>query len=135
MAELIIEIPEATPMFNQYVRWHWRKQRKHTETMAWLIRKAVGVQYPKTHAPIKKCIVVIERHKGPSATGKYPKQDWDGLIGGLKGVLDALTATHKHGVGIIEDDSTDCIVATPTMIPVKAPKCVDKTVIKIIEVD
>ena len=117
MREINFEIPVATPMLNTYLGWHWTKRRKHTKEMAWLVRLACK----RPDKPFKKCIVVIERHKGPNATGEYSKQDWDGLIGGLKGLLDAMTATHKSGVGLIEDDNTDCIIATPTVLRVKAP--------------
>jgi len=131
--EIKFEIPVATPMLNTFLNWHWSKRRKHTAEMALLIKEALGLRVINTHKPFKKCIVIIERHKGPSACG-YPKQDWDGLIGGLKGLLDAMTVEHKHGVGLIEDDNTDCIVATPTVIRVKAPKGTEKTVVKIMEV-
>ena len=35
----------------------------------------------------------------------------------MKPLIDALTARHKSGEGLIEDDSVECIVAMPTIVP------------------
>ena len=101
-------------MLNEYVRWHWTKQRKHTEDMAWMVLKAVGPD--KDRKPLRHCLLFIDRSAKPGVKG-HQKWDWDGLLGGMKGLIDALTATHKHGIGLIEDDSTECILATPTIYP------------------
>lgn len=109
MKVITFELSEVTPMLNTYVRWHWRKQRQHTKDMAWLVWEAIGYTPAK---PFKKCKIEIERvHKAGANT-----HDWDGLLGGMKGLLDAMTATHKAGCGIIEDDSTDCIVEIPNVV-------------------
>ena len=131
MREINFEIPVATPMLNTYLGWHWAKRSKHTQEMSLLIRSSCK----RPDKPFKKCIIIIERHKGPSASGQYPIQDWDGLLGGMKGFFDSITKTGKYGNGLIEDDNTDCIIATPTIIRVKAPKGEEKTVVKIIEVE
>lgn len=103
-------IPVKTPMLNEYLRWHWAKQRQHTKELSWLVLKAVGLD--KHRVPLQKCIVVIERY-----TKSKRRLDWDGLLGGCKGLLDALTKTHPSGVGLIMDDSTDCIVSIPMVLP------------------
>ena len=106
---ITFEIPVLTPMLNVYVRWHWAKQRKHTEELAWLVKAATMDCRPDK--PIKKCrIRIVRRSKGKRL------HDWDGLLGGMKGLLDAMTATHKYGVGLIEDDNTACIVEMPEII-------------------
>jgi hypothetical protein len=109
MKIITFEIPVLTPMLNTYVRMHWSKQRQHTKDMAWLVWEAVE-HIPAI--PFKKCRVKIERIHKPGAT----THDWDGLLGGMKGLLDAMTSTHKAGCGLIEDDSTDCIVEIPEVV-------------------
>ena len=113
--EYDFEIPGRTPMLNEYVRWHWSKQRQHTKDLAWMVQKAVGADTKRE--PIKFCILVITRYSHGNQ-----KMDWDGLLGGCKGLIDALTARHKYGIGLIEDDSTACILACPSIIPVNTPK-------------
>ena len=132
MREINFEIPGLLPTFNTYTRWHWRKQRAHTAETSLLVKEALGLRLINTHKAFKKCIVIVERH-----STKDPKDmDWDGILSsGLKGILDSLTVRHKHGNGLIEDDSIACIVSTPTMIPVKCKKGEEKAVVKIIEVE
>lgn len=130
MKEVIFEVPVLLPTLNQYSRWHWTKQRKCTEDMSAMVKEALGLKFIREHKAFEKCIVVVERH-----STKDPKDmDWDNIFTGLKPVLDSLTVRHKHGNGIIDDDSTRCIVSTPTIIPVKCKKGDEKAVIKVIEV-
>jgi len=125
--EIIFEIPVRTPMLNEYVRWHWRKQRGHTVELAWMVREAVG---PRSTEPVKRCVLIIERHSWGQR-----RRDWDGLFGGMKGLIDALTATHQSGVGLIEDDSTECIITMPTVMDVRCEKGKEKTVVRIIPME
>lgn len=127
MKEIIFEIPELTPMLNTYIRWPWKTQRKHTRDMALAIMESVG---PRSIKPLKRCVLIIERHSQVKR-----KRDWDGLFGGMKGLIDAMTATHKHGVGLIEDDSTECIVAMPTVMDVRCKAGEQKTRVRIIPMD
>ena len=114
-------------MLNVYDRWHWTKKRQHTREMALLIMEAVG---PRSRKAIKKCVLIIERHSWGER-----RRDWDGLFGGMKGLIDAMTATHKSGVRLIEDDSTECIVAMPTVIDVRCEKGKGKTRVRIINME
>jgi hypothetical protein len=131
--EYDFEIPGRTPMMNEYVRWHWTKQRQHTKDLAWMILKAVGID--NNREPIKKCLLFIERRARQNKI-KAQTWDWDGLLGGMKGLIDAMTARHKSGVGLIEDDSIECIVSIPTIIPTF---CEDgeheRTLVRIMKVD
>jgi len=108
------ELPGVTPMNNEFIRWHWTKQRQHTKDMAWMVMQAVGVD--RSRVPLKQCLLFIERRAKANPI-KVQTWDWDGLLGGMKGLIDALTARHPAGVGLIEDDSVECILATPTIFP------------------
>jgi len=114
--EYDFEIPGRTPMMNEFIRWHWTKQRQHTKDLAWMIQKAVGANVKRE--PIEFCLLVITRY----SHGSKKLTDWDGLIGGMKGLFDALTERHPSGIGLIKDDNVECILACPAVIPVTVPK-------------
>jgi len=124
MKDIIFEIPVCTPMLNVYDRWHWTKKRQHTREMALLVMEAMGSQ---RWIPVQRCVLIFERHSWGNR-----RRDWDGLFGGMKGLLDALTSTHKSGVGLIADDSTECIIAMPTVMDVRCEKGKNKTKVRII---
>ena len=126
MREIVFEIPDRTPMMNEYDRMHWSKKRQLTKDYAWMIKKAIGAKKPE---PFKHCLLFIERYSHGNQ-----KMDWDGLIGGCKSLIDALTVRHPSGVGLIEDDNTDCILSVPTIVPVSIPKSEsERTVVRILE--
>lgn len=109
------EIPGRTPTLNEFLRWHWTKQRQHTKDMAWMVLQAVGAD--KNRVPIARCTLRIERY-----SHGHGRVDWDNLLGGMKSLCDSLTARHPSGIGLIEDDDTDCIITIPTIIPVSIRK-------------
>lgn len=123
--EIVIEIPEPTPLLNKWQRMHWRKRRDLTERFSWLVRQALG--YAPRY-PIQYCVVVVERH-----SAGLP--DWDGLYGGLKPALDCLvrrTKVNPHGLGIIEDDSPK-VIRSLQATPCKSKRGEAKTIIRIID--
>ena len=77
---------------------------------------------------MQRCHIEIERH-----SAGLP--DWDGLYGGMKGLLDCLVVPSKrnpHGLGLIRDDNPNCVLSL-TARPVKAPEGEGKTVVTIRE--
>ncbi len=128
--EVLFEIPILLPTLNTYSRWHWKKQREHTRIVSLLVKEALGLKFIREHSPYNECILIVQRH-----STKDPKaMDWDNVFAGLKSLCDSLTVKHKHGNNLIVDDSTACILATPTMILVKCKKGEEKAVIKIIKI-
>ncbi|WP_435102330.1 hypothetical protein [Arhodomonas sp. AD133] len=120
------EIPEPTILLNQYLRMHWKARRRYVQRLAWRIRAAIGA---RRRRPMEQCRIEIERH-----SAGLP--DWDGLYGGLKGLLDCLvvcTDRNPHGLGLIRDDNPECVVRLVAR-PVSAPRGQGKTVVTIREV-
>ena len=121
--EIVIEIPEPTPLLNKWQRMHWAQRRVITERFSWLARQALGYS-PKT--PIKRCIVVVERHSAGMP-------DWDNLYGSCKSILDALVSPTKrnpHGIGLIEDDNPN-VIQSLQATPFKGKKGEGRTVIRV----
>lgn len=105
MTETIFaEIPMRTPTLNEWQRMHWGRRKQIGEQIAWAL-KAAGMRSRTT--PVKRCRIRIERE-----STRAP--DWDGLIGGLKPLLDALQPVgkrHPYGLGVIADDGPHCVVS------------------------
>lgn len=126
MREIKFEIPGRTPMLNEWMRWHWTKQRQYTKDIAWMVRKAIGT---KKRDPFKHCLIFVERYSHGNQ-----RMDWDNLLAGCKFLFDSLTVRHPSGVGLIEDDNTDCILVMPTIIPISVSKKEpERTIVKILE--
>lgn len=118
------EIPEPTPLLNTYLRMHWQKRRRIAKAFAWMVREAVG---PITGEPMQRCKVRIERH-----SAGVP--DTDGLVGGMKCLIDCLVVCTKRnplGLGLIQDDNPGCMELEA--VSVKCKRKEGKTVIEISE--
>lgn len=97
-----VTIPLRTPTLNEWQRMHWAKRKRVGQDIAWAILAA----HPLRKEPMKRCLITIER-----TSAQAP--DHDGLIGGLKPLLDALqpaSKRHPYGLGLIEDDGPGCVV-------------------------
>lgn len=115
--ELVHEfrLPEPIKLLNAWQRMHWAERNLYTQTLGWLIREAFGVLPAR---PLHAAWVHVERGCHP------PLPDPDGLIGGLKPLLDCLVCPRlrrNHGLGFIVDDSPQYIHRL-TAWPVAAPK-------------
>lgn len=92
----------VTPKLNRSLRQHWSRRRRETLTLAWQVRVALGRAAPPPE-PYARALVTIERR----TAGQQP--DPDGLIGGVKGLLDTLlpfdAERRAYGLGLIRDDS------------------------------
>ncbi|MDH3981306.1 MAG: hypothetical protein OES84_00220 [Kiritimatiellaceae bacterium] len=125
---IILTIPDALPTLNDIRGMHYHEYKKLREWLAWEIR----AQYRHDGDPIKLCLIFVERY----GSGKTP--DWDNLYGGFKPLGDCLSKYHEklnpNGLGIIYDDSPD-YVKSLNMIPIKAKRSEEKTVITIVDVN
>lgn len=92
----------VTPTLNRSLRQHWRERLRGTREMAWHVRAALG-RRGAPPAPFERARVMIERR----TAGTQP--DHDGLVGGIKGLLDCLLPFHEkrrpYGLGFVRDDS------------------------------
>jgi hypothetical protein len=92
-------LPEPTVLLNVWQRLHWAEKKKYMTKLGWMVRAAVPTLPAK---PLQRAWIHVERHN------PKPFPDYDGLIGGLKPLLDVLTCPrlrHPHGLGFIVDDS------------------------------
>ena len=89
----------VSPLLNTTLRTHFAKRRRENKALAWILRCAYPGALPAT--PLPRSIVHVVRR----STGS---PDQDGLVGGLKSLLDCLqppSKRHPHGLGFITDDS------------------------------
>lgn len=91
MYQLQIEINELPQSLNKKLRKHWTKNHRENNLWDTLIYQKVFRQLPPT--PLKKAKLRIVKHF-------WRTMDFDGFVGSLKPVVDALVTA-----GVIEDDS------------------------------
>lgn len=102
-----VTIPLRTPTLNEWQRMHWARRKRVGQEIAW----AILAEHPQRRDPMKRCTVHVER-----TSTQAP--DHDGLIGGLKPLLDALqpaSKRHPYGLGLIADDGPKCITVLSAM--------------------
>ena len=99
----------STPLRNAVDKTHWglkgRLVRSYAKELAygrWTVEgKPSTIVRDTRRSPLAfpvSILIIRYQEKGPLA-------DEDGVLGGAKQLLDALTMKHKSGVGIIRDDS------------------------------
>lgn len=91
MYQLQIEINELPQSLNKKLRKHWTKNHRENNLWDTLIYQKVFRQLPPT--PLKRAKLRIVKHF-------WRTMDFDGFVGSLKPVVDALVTA-----GVIEDDS------------------------------
>lgn len=89
--ELKIELNELPQSLNVKLRKHWTKQRRESKLWDTLIYQKVFRKLPPS--PLKRAKLRIVKHF-------WRTMDFDGFVGSLKPVVDALVTA-----GVIEDDS------------------------------
>jgi len=89
--ELRIELTELPQSLNKKLRKHWTKNHRENNLWDTLIYQKVFRQLPPT--PLKRAKLRIVKHF-------WRTMDFDGFVGSLKPVVDALVTA-----GVIEDDS------------------------------
>lgn len=121
-------LPFATPLLNQLLRMHPMARVRHNRMVGGTVRLLSHGQLPLT--PYTRALVRVVRH----STGT---PDHDGMVGGMKGLLDCLLPQgtgyvqrfkgradkwvfpHPNGCGIIADDGPHCLVVQYSAVQVK----------------
>jgi len=91
-------LPEPTILLNRWQRMHWARKKRYSADVAWTVLVAIG-QAPRV--PLQEAWIHVVRGN------PKPFPDQDGLIGGLKPLLDLLSMPRgfkKVGYGFIVDD-------------------------------
>lgn len=137
--EVRFTLPYPSPLLNVTQRTHWSKLGRMKKRMAWDVKVLTHGARPP--APFARAHVRIERHSSGTP-------DYDGLVGGLKLLIDCLLPEgapyrskqtgrlvfpHSGGLGIIADDNPAVMRLEPVAVKTRrgAPK---KTVVIIREV-
>lgn len=111
------EIPIGLPLLNEMLRMRDHERMRHKQRISDAVHAQVlpimcrqgGLARWK---PMRHCRITVEMHR-PG------RPDWDGMV--VKYLLDALvvrTGRNPRGCGLIDDDSQDCIVECPQIVPV-----------------
>lgn len=101
-----LTINETLPTLNTLLRLHWAKRRRiqsRVSQLVWLELRRQGI---RRDIPIAKCRIRIRRYSRRSP-------DVDSLPSTGKLLLDVLqpsSRTHPQGLGLIADDTPECIV-------------------------
>ncbi len=111
-----LKLDEPCILLNKWQRMHWRQRSRYEKKLHWLVRAQVKSRPTTT---IRKSRIHITRGNPP------PRPDHDGLIGGLKPLIDILCsqrARNPLGLGFIIDDSPqylDTLTADSVITPPK----------------
>lgn len=110
------ELRRPLPLLNELLRMREHERMRAKQEIAEAVHAAVLPLrgYGRGWQPIRRCLVTVEIHR-PG------RPDWDGMMGGIKYLLDALvvrTGRNPRGCGLILDDSQDCIAECPRIVPV-----------------
>lgn len=93
-------LPAPTLSLNRLLRMHWAARRHYAAELSADIARAT-TYLPPGSAPMLKARVTITRYG-------LREIDRDGLIGGVKPLVDCLlprSSRHPHGLGLVADDS------------------------------
>jgi hypothetical protein len=96
-----LRLPVPTVLLNEWTRMHFRTKKRYMEKLGWMV---IAANRGKPQTPLHTCRIHVERGN------PKPFPDLDGLIGGLKPLLDVLVCPrlrNPHGLGFIKDDSQD----------------------------
>lgn len=111
---------EATLSLNQLLKLHYRQKTAYRNGMRELLVALLLEEYPALRdqfPSIGKAHLEFIRY-APKAL------DWDNFLGGMKPVVDCLTAFHKtrnpSGLGLIAADDPDHIPSAPSLFQFKS---------------
>ncbi len=124
---IVFTLAAPTKTLNELRRMHFRAYAKHRIAIAFEVLARTVKQRPD--APFARARIVVERHGERDV-------DFDGLVGGLKPLLDVIQPFHVHtrpnGIGIIANDSPSCL--TVEVRPVRCARGAGKTIVTISEI-
>lgn len=109
---IVIQLTSVTPLLNTVQRTHWAKRSKQRRALAWEVRVAAKGSIPAE--PFARARVTVERRS-------IGTPDFDGVVGGMKALLDVLqpvSKRHPTGLGFIANDSPGCIDLVPVALRV-----------------
>lgn len=108
------DLATPTPLLNVTLRQHWAKRRRKDKGLAWQVKVAI-LEGKQAIPPVpfqRARVTIIRRSLGTP--------DRDGLVGGVKGLVDCLLhpgpvrmvdgkprCLHPTGLGIVQDDGPD----------------------------
>ena len=127
---ITFSIPEASILLNVWQRKHWTQRKKYHEELYWKVRKALREAGHTPSVPMQVCRIEADRFSAQLA-------DWDGVMGGLKPLLDCLvkrTDKNPLGLGLIEDDNPKCVIECPTVRQHKSKRKDASTTVKNTEI-
>lgn len=111
-----IRIPEPSILLNELIRMHWAQVRKYKLNLQQLVVEATMGQ-PRLSLPL--CRIHVSRGN------PKPFPDYDGVVGGLKPLLDVLAGfhpkVHPYGLDFIASDAPTCLQQIKTE-PVETAK-------------
>jgi len=101
-----LTIAETLPTLNMLLRLHWSKRRRIQSRVSQLVWLEMQRQGLRPASPITRCRIRIRRYSRRSP-------DVDSLPSTGKLLLDVLqpaSRAHPQGLGVIADDTPECIV-------------------------
>ena len=108
--QIAFTLPFATESLNVTLTKHWARRSGDKRDMAQEVMVAIGGPRHYPRPPWRHVAVSICRYSRGTL-------DQDNLYASVKPILDALcasSATHPHGLGIIEDDRPDLLTLEVT---------------------
>lgn len=93
-------LPVVTPTLNALMRTHWGRRAEQQRTLSRMIAREVQ-PFLATSDTFERARVTITRRS-------VQLPDHDGLVGGMKQLIDCLltrSTKHPNGLGLIRDDS------------------------------
>lgn len=99
-----------TPLLNTLIRMHWRARGKYQQSISGEI--AAKISHLIIRQPFTRALVSVDRYS-------IKEPDHDGLVGGLKLLIDCLlicSKRHPDGLSLIVDDSPDHLELRPRSI-------------------
>jgi hypothetical protein len=120
------ELPFLLPTLNLLLReTHWERTERRNQ-LAWWVVARMGRQRPQT--PLRRAHVRVERHTCQTL-------DRDNLAGSVKALWDVLqpmSKRHPAGLGVILNDSPDCLLIQDVQA-VRVHRRTDQKTVVIIE--
>jgi len=104
-----LSIPVRVPTSNELRQLNYREYAALRHSLKAQLAASLSSNRELITNPFKHCIVYICRH-----SPKPARSDIDGLVGGIKPLLDCFIRYHKtrapSGLSIIHDDSRECLM-------------------------